>query len=163
MASACFKPTVLKRESASFVDDQRNIRPQHHKTYLVESLTALLTKGEVVVKAEAEARARRAIVSFMVDGRRKKLCDIIVSLLSAHEHADKSQKILKSNRKYVTCQLYVWFPRIHASKHYFRASSFSRPMKTRYVFVSSKGPRKIKRTPRKVENSIHSRSSVNAK
>jgi hypothetical protein len=43
----------------------------YNVTYLFESLTALLTKGEVVVKAEAEARANRATVSFMVDARKK--------------------------------------------------------------------------------------------
>jgi hypothetical protein len=51
-------------------------------------LTALLTKGEVVVKAEAEARAMRAIVSFMVDVK-KKLCRRFPILST-----DKSQKIL---------------------------------------------------------------------
>jgi hypothetical protein len=48
-------------------------------TYLVESLAALVTKGEVVVKAEAEASPIRAIISFMVT--RKKYYDSIFSLV----------------------------------------------------------------------------------
>jgi hypothetical protein len=34
-------------------------------------LAALVTKGEEVVKAEAEASPIRAIISFMVDDRKK--------------------------------------------------------------------------------------------